>query len=43
MFFFPGCHGGEGREEGKEGEFGERVGRMDGESTVHVDAHLLQK
>ena len=46
MFFFPGCHGGEGREEGKEGS-----GKMDedmsvGESTkstVHVDAQLLQK
>ena len=45
MLCFPGCHGGEGREEGnKEGEVGEGSGRREedmsvGESTkstVHV-------
>ena len=33
--FSPDCHGGEWRDEGKEGEFGERLGRID-EDTLYV-------
>ena len=34
MFFSPGCQGGEGREEGKEVEFGEGLGMMDEDMSV---------